>query len=225
MEEAVLSLDQQIAARHLLDHPFYQRWTAGELTMAELQDYGRQYYHYALAFPTFLSAMHSHTSDIETRQYLLENLIEEERGEENHPELWLRFCEALGLDRDEVKAGTPNEATQALVDQVWALARNGELHEGLAALYAYESQIPAVARAKIEGLAKWYEIAAERDIAFFSVHETADVLHAETSRQLINRLCDDEAKREQASAATDATLDSLYRFLDSVTASPCSAVA
>jgi pyrroloquinoline quinone (PQQ) biosynthesis protein C len=46
-----------------------------------------------------LSAMHLHVPDVATRQLLLENLIEEERGPENHPERWLRFCESLGLER------------------------------------------------------------------------------------------------------------------------------
>src|ERR1051325_9022371 len=83
-------LDREIAARRLLDHPFYQRWTAGTLTLDELREYARQYYHYAVAFPTFLSAMHSHVPDVATRQLLLESLMEEERGRENHPELCRR---------------------------------------------------------------------------------------------------------------------------------------
>jgi pyrroloquinoline-quinone synthase len=211
------SLDAAIAGRRLLDHTFYTRWTAGTLSRGELQEYARQYYHYAAAFPTFLSAIHAQSDDLEMRQYLLENLIEEERGGENHPELWLRFCEALGLDRDEVKSGAMNDATRALIACMRGLARDGQAHEGLSALYAYESQIPAVAKAKIAGLAEWYGIEAPRDIAFFSVHETADILHSATSRELLERLCDDHGKRAEAEAATRKTLDALYGFLDAVT--------
>lgn len=216
--DPIQSLDARIASRHLLDHTFYQRWTAGTLTREELRDYAAQYFHYAMAFPTFLSAMHMHTSDIETRQLLLENLIEEERGSENHPELWLRFCESLGLSRDDVKDGAPNDATRGLIAAMHSLARDGALHEGLASLYAYESQIPAVAKAKIAGLAQWYGISADRDVAFFSVHMEADVHHSSTSRDLLRRLCDTPEKREQAESAAQETLDGLYAFLDSVTA-------
>ena len=208
-------LDARIASKHLLDHPFYQRWSAGTLTRDELQEYARQYWHYALAFPTFLSGIHAHTDDIVVRQMLLENLIEEERGAENHPELWLRFCESLGLTRDEVKATSPNAQTATLIASMRSLAREGALHEGLAALYAYESQVPAVAKAKIAGLAQFYDMDAP---AFFSVHEEADVHHSATSRELLNRLCDSEEKVAQAEAATARVLDSLYGFLDSVTA-------
>jgi pyrroloquinoline-quinone synthase len=210
-------LDAQIASRHLLDHPFYQRWTAGELTRGELQEYARQYFHYALAFPTFLSGMHANCDDIAVRQLLLENLVEEERGPENHPELWLRFCEALGLDRDDVRGGTMNDATATLIRCMRSLTRDGGLHEGLAALYAYESQIPAVAKAKIEGLARWYEMTAPRDVAFFSVHMEADVHHSATSRALLDRACSTDGTSEEASAATARVLEALYGFLDSVT--------
>lgn len=216
--DPIQSLDARIASRHLLDHPFYQRWTAGTLTREELREYARQYFHYAMAFPTFISAMHAHTEDISVRQMLLENLIEEERGAENHPELWLRFCESLGLDREDVKQGLANDATRTLIGTMKSLAREGALHEGLASLYAYESQIPAVAKAKIEGLAKNYAISADRDVAFFSVHMEADVLHSQTSREILRDLCADEAKTAQAEQATQRTLDALYGFLDSVTA-------
>jgi pyrroloquinoline-quinone synthase len=211
MSEVIAVLDREIAARRLLDHPFYQRWTAGTLAMDELQEYGRQYYHYAVAFPTFLSAMHSHTPDVATRQLLLENLIEEERGPENHPELWLRFCEGLGLSREEVEQGEANDATKALIAAMHSLARDGALHEGLAALYAYESQIPDVAKAKIDGLAKWYGMDAP---AFFSVHMDADVVHSQTSRDLLRRLCDDDSKTAEARTASARTLSALYGFLD-----------
>jgi pyrroloquinoline-quinone synthase len=216
--DPVQTLDASIASRHLLDHPFYQRWTEGTLTPEELREYARQYFHYAMAFPTFVSAMHAQTEDIAVRQMLLENLIEEERGPENHPELWLRFCEALGLDREEVKSGLANNATRGLIATMKSLARDGALHEGLAALYAYESQIPAVAKAKIEGLAKNYAISAERDIAFFSVHMDADVVHSQTSRDLLRDLCNTPEKAAQANAAATSTLQALYGFLDSVTA-------
>jgi pyrroloquinoline-quinone synthase len=210
----IAALDSEVAGRRLLDHPFYQRWTAGTLSLDELRDYARQYYHYAAAFPTFLSAIHAHTDDLEARQYLLENLIEEEHGPDNHPELWLRFCEALGLDRGDVLAGAPNDGMRNLIATMRSLAAAEGLVPGLAALYAYESQVPAVAAAKIDGLARWYGIDDARSIAFFTVHQTADVHHAQTSRELLARHAGaGDAAREAASR----TLGALYGFLDALT--------
>ncbi len=211
-------LEGIIASRHLLDHPYYQRWSAGELTLDELREYARQYWHFTHAFPTFVSGIHANANEIAVRQLLLENLIEEERGPENHPELWLRFCAALGLSRDEVTASEPTEATREAIATLRELTRQGDTHEGLAALFAYEAQVPAVAKAKIEGLAKWYAIAEPRDVAFFSVHEVADVHHSQTAIEILERLCDDPAKAREAEDAAQASVDALYRFLDGVTA-------
>ena len=87
----IARLDAMIAERHLLAHPFYQDWSAGRLSRETLREYAAQYYRHVEAFPRYLSAIHSRCDDLGTRQAILENLIDEERGAENHPELWLRF--------------------------------------------------------------------------------------------------------------------------------------
>ena len=88
----------------MLKHPFYVAWTEGKLSKSVLAEYAKQYYAHVRAFPTYVSGVHSRCDDVSIRQQLLENLIEEERGEENHPELWLRFAEALGVTREDVRA-------------------------------------------------------------------------------------------------------------------------
>jgi pyrroloquinoline-quinone synthase len=80
----------------MLKHPFYVAWSEGKLTKSVLQQYAKQYYAHVRAFPTYVSAVHSHCDNFETRQLLLENLVEEEQGADNHPELWLRFAESFG---------------------------------------------------------------------------------------------------------------------------------
>src|SRR3990172_8277729 len=100
-------IDALIEKGSLLKHPFYQLWTRGELTLDALRGYACQYYHHVLAFPKYVSGAHAICPDQQDRQFMLENLIEEERGEENHPELWLRFGAALGLTREEMAQSQP----------------------------------------------------------------------------------------------------------------------
>src|SRR5215469_9668143 len=104
--ELIAALSAMIEERSLLKHPFYQTWSAGGLTLERLRNYAAQYYRHVEAFPRYLSALHSRSEDLETRQALLENLIDEERGPENHPELWLRFAEGLGASRQSVLNAT-----------------------------------------------------------------------------------------------------------------------
>src|SRR5688572_14340730 len=100
-------IDDVVEAKHLLKHPFYTAWTKGELSLETLQGYAAQYYNHVAAFPRYLSAIHTQTQDLKTRQYLLENLNDEEAGPNNHPELWLRFSEGLGTTRAAVTGATP----------------------------------------------------------------------------------------------------------------------
>src|SRR3989442_6291601 len=115
MSSPLETIDAQIAAKHLLNHPFYQAWTRGELSKEALQDYARQYYHHVAAFPTYLSAVHANTEDQETRRQILANLIDEEAGNPNHPQLWLRFAESTGAERQDVRGAALWPATSDLI--------------------------------------------------------------------------------------------------------------
>ena len=212
--DVVATLDSIISERSLLKHPFYQAWTAGTLTFERLQNYAVEYYPHVAAFPRYLSAIHSRCADIATRQTLLENLIEEERGAENHPELWLRFAEAIGVPRERVLAASPSPASAGLVREFARLAENGHVASGLAALYAYESQIPPVATAKIDGLKRFYGVTDERGLAFFTVHEKADVWHAQTGAELLARHCNGARDRAMAIEAGNRALGALWSMLD-----------
>ena len=132
-------IDGIIEARSLLKHPFYQAWTKGTLPLSSLAEYAAQYYHFEKEYPRFLSGVHHRCDDARVRQVLLDNLWDEEHGEENHVELWLRFCDALGLDRDEVTSREPAEASDELVRTFTRLTTEQPTAAGAAALYAFES--------------------------------------------------------------------------------------
>ncbi len=178
-------IDSLIASRSLLAHPFYQAWTRGALTMEILRDYACQYFHHVEAFPTYLSALHSHTEDAGTRRSVLSNLIDEEAGSPNHPELWIQFAEGLGASREDVQASEASGETRGLVDTFRDICRNRSTAEGLAALYAYESQIPSVAESKIAGLERFYGVHNPRTLAYFRIHIEADREHAAVERLLL----------------------------------------
>lgn len=202
----------------MLKHPFYVAWSEGKLSKSVLREYAKQYYAHVRAFPTYVSAVHSHCEDLETRQMLLENLIEEERGAENHPELWLRFAEGLGVSREDVKNARLLPSTKASVGRLKSLTQSDDYREGLAALYAYETQIPEVAQTKRTGLKEFYGIADERAISFFRVHESIDVLHQQVERQILSKRC--QTAHEQASAVHIAkeSAKALWEFLDGINA-------
>src|SRR5687768_3124642 len=165
-----------ISERHLLKHPFYTAWTEGRLKKETLVDYAGQYWAQVSAFPRFVSAVHSRCPEISARKVLTENLADEEIHGTDHPELWMQFAEGLGAKREDVKAEAPLPETTKMVDDFFAIA-SSSWTEGLCALYAYESQVPAVAKSKVEGLEKFYGVTEPKTLAFFNVHQHYDVEH------------------------------------------------
>lgn len=217
MHKTLDSIEQKIAARHILTHPFYQAWQKGELTPAALQDYAAQYYPHVAAFPQYLSALHAHTDNAETRRAVLENLVDEEAGRPNHPELWLQFAEGVGISSDDVKNTAPQAETLAMIETFRDICRNGSVAAGLAALYSYESQIPLVAETKIGGLKQFYNISNPDTLAYFEVHQEADVAHSATERSLLaHHLSDMDAA--DAPLAAQRALDGLWNLLSGVCA-------
>ncbi|HKD18253.1 MAG TPA: CADD family putative folate metabolism protein [Thermoanaerobaculia bacterium] len=215
-EEFLTALDALIAERHLLQHPFYRLWSQGKLTRENLREYAVSYYPHVAAFPTYVSAVHSGCEDAALRQDLLENLIEEERGKENHPALWRRFAAALGAAESDLAFAPRTPEVADAIAEFRRATREGSIAEGLAALYAYESQIPEVSKTKREGLAAFYGIVDEDATRFFSVHETADVWHRQVEREALGRVADTPEKRESALSAARRCCDALNRALDGV---------
>jgi pyrroloquinoline-quinone synthase len=171
------TVDGVIEAQHLLKHPFYQRWQRGHVSLPVLQAYAVQYYAYESALPSFLEQAMAHLPEGPARASLAANLADEAGGPNPHPELWLRFAEGLGLCREEVIGGELLAGTEGLVATYRSLCQQGA-DQALGALYAYESQFPAVAATKAEGLRRFYGMTSARELEFFDLHSTLDVEHA-----------------------------------------------
>ena len=210
------AIDAAVAERAMLSHPFYQAWTAGELPMDTLRAYARQYFHHVEAFPRAVSAVHAQCPDRDGGRMLAENLAEEEglgEGKQDHATLWAMFAKGLGETDAAIAGETLNPETQALIAAFRKLSTQSYA-AGLGALYAYESQFPAVAKAKIEGLVERYAVEDEATLRFFRVHEQADVEHSAVCRGLLDRLSPEEGA--EAAAAGEELAGALWNFLSGV---------
>ena len=214
--EFITSIDGIVNHHRMLDHPFYQSWNAGTLSLAALREYAKQYYHFVQAFPTFVSATHANTPDLRVRQRLLENLIEEERGEGNHPGLWVKFADALGVSDGEARSTPLLPETNEAIATIRSITRDRSYLEGVAALYAYESQIPEVAAVKIDGLKKFYGVTEPGELAFFTVHQEADVHHSGDERILLEQGAVTPAQQAGCVEAARESAQAMLKLLDGV---------
>ena len=224
LQAFLAALEERIARYDLLCHPYYQAWNAGELTRDDLRAYAGDYYHHVAAFPAYLSALHARLEDGEQRRAVLRNLCEEEIAGRPHSELWLDFAEGMGADREEVRRHEPLPEVREVIREFRRVAREASTAEALAAFYAYESQVPRVAKTKADGLAQRYGADA-KTCGYFTLHQFADVEHSHVWRELLS--AEVAAHPEQAGPALDAAENAaraLWHVLDGMEARRMAAV-
>ena len=186
---------------NVLEHPFYQRWSEGELTQSELARYSGQYRHAVEAIATLSAAA---ASALPERDELRTHAAEEL----GHIRLWDGFVEAVGGETD---ADPTAETTDCVSD--WA--GDGEAVELLARLYAVEASQPAISRTKRAGLIERYGFSEGSGTAYFRIHEGRDVEHAAEVRELISELASDE-DADRIVAAAESAYEANWRLLDGV---------
>jgi len=185
----------------VLNHPFYKRWTAGELSAGDLARYSGQYRHAVEAIAT-LSA--DAAAEIPQRPELADHAAEERE----HVRLWDGFVDAADGDVADAPAAETAECVRA-----WTA--DGSTASKLARLYAIESGQPQISRTKREGLLDRYGFADGAGTAYFRIHETRDVEHAAEVRELIEEV-GSEADPDQLVAAAESAFRANWRLLDGV---------
>lgn len=211
------ALEARLERYDLLKHPYYQAWSKGELTREDLREYASEYWHQVSAFPAYLSALHSHLPDGKLRRVVLENLADEEGLEDGtpHSDIWMDFARGMGAQETDVRERKLAAETQALLEH-FRSAMKASSTAALSALYAYESQVPAIAKTKAEGLSHHYA-ADDATRRYFTVHATADVHHARVWRNaLAAELAKHPEQTEGALAAGEDAAHALWNALDGV---------
>jgi pyrroloquinoline-quinone synthase len=199
-------------ARHVcnvLEHPFYERWSAGELSAEELGFYAGQYHHAVVALAQ-ASSEAAAKAEAEHRAGLEHHAVEEH----SHVVLWDEFAKAAGAPAGLALAETEECA------QAWTAGE--DLLEHLAVLYAIEASQPEIAQTKLDGLVERYGYTPEGPaVEYFELHATLDVEHARQARELIEQLMsrdevEAKAQAERMVARARTALAGNWTLLDGV---------
>jgi pyrroloquinoline-quinone synthase len=213
--DVLRDLDDMIRERSILQHPFYQAWERGALTREQLATYARIYYPHVRAFPEYLESAIERADDPAIRAELADNLEDERGNPAPHDELWLAFADGMGVPADAVTGSAPHRAAEAMVSTFKTLA-DESLAAGIAALYAYESQQPEVSCTKLAGLRDHYGVEDRKTLAYFEVHEAADVRHRQGERDALAACLEAGVPAHTLRNATRRALDAYWGLLDGI---------
>ena len=203
MRETVWERIEQARSRYdVLSHPFYIRWSAGELSAAELATYSGQYRHAVQA----IAELSAYAADELPGSPDLGEHAEEEHA---HIALWDDFVDAVEGDSE----APANAETRACVE-VWS-DRDGALG-ALARLYAVESGQPQISQTKLEGLEAHYGVTSNDGTRYFTVHCGRDVEHAAEGREVLAGMIEGPADEDVVVAAAERAFAANWRLLDGV---------
>ena len=208
----VEKINAAVEKKSLLKHPFYQMWSRGELTEEHLRGYSKEYFSLVKAVPELVENTLDlgNGSTFPARKSIRENLIEER----DHIALWTRFCFSLGLSRNELNGFDASLRSKEAVNELREIT-SSSFEEAVAAMYAYELELPKISATKIEGLKKFYNLDSRDALIYFETHEKADVRHAAVWRKILSQISDDE-KGKLALRAAIKSLEAQNKLLDSV---------
>jgi pyrroloquinoline-quinone synthase len=202
-------IDYEIEKHSLLKHVFYQTWSEGKLTINHLQGYSKEYFQLVKVVPKFVENIFNVITDPSLKRAIGQNLKEESE----HIEPWIMFSTAMGVQRNDLTSYKGENETNMAVSTLSQLTERS-LEEAVAAMYAYEKELPKISRSKIDGLKKFYGVQSNEATKYLEIHEEVDLRHSEVWKNILKTI--PEEKQERALNAAISSLEAQNKLLDSV---------
>lgn len=184
------ALESAIKGKSANKSPFSLAWANGELKREHLARWAENHYHYVGPFSDYLANIYANTPEIaeyrEAKDFLLQNMYEEEIGGDRHTDLLIRFAEACGTTRERVENPDNMTATTRAL-QSWCYSVSLREHPVIAVaglVVGLESQVPSIYRKQTPVLRDRYGFTDE-EVEFFDLHIVSDEIHGERGYQIV----------------------------------------
>lgn len=179
----------------LLDHPFYQSWTKGEITLEQLAKYHSSYNEFIELMPTYWQKIiESFNADSKFAQSVVED-------ETEHIALWQTW-----------KSKLPQVDSFPSMNDVAAELDAMTSSELLGAIHAFEMQQPEVAVTKKEGLLCHYGYESA-ELKYFDEHMDEEA-HIAFGRQLAKQSANQEEFRRGFDRGAEIFYNALDKYLN-----------
>jgi len=201
--------------RGMQDHPLVLAMEDGSATIAQLQLFTEQFYLHISRMLPWIGAIYVRCPHEDVRTALVKNLAEECTGYQTqtaaHPDLLLDFGEALGMDREVIRASEQMTESRRLTEYFEFMGLCREWYVPLSAIgIGLESFVPDTFRRIVAAMKKNYGMTDEQ-LVFWSMHIMADEEHGDEGIELVSAYALTAEARKQV---FDGTVETSRLFHD-----------
>jgi len=204
-------LEAAVTAKHSRMNPFTEKWVKGELTRAQFGSWASQHYQYVSQFARWCAAVYAECPDSDARDFLLENIIEEESGVK-HVDLLIRFAEACGVSRKEVETAQQLPTPRALTAWCYETSQRPFHIAAAGLLVGLESQVPGIYQRSLPPLKTHYGF-TDHEVEFFAIHIEADEIHGERGYQIVEGHCTTPERQAEAAEQVRQATEMRWQYM------------
>ncbi len=209
MTTLIDKINGEIDKSSLLKHDFYKMWQDGKLTTEHLAGYSKEYFQVVKIIPKMVENVLKNNKNNKYDKLILANL----EDEKEHVKPWIDFASSLNVSSNDLLDYEGANLTNKSVKDLYDLSESS-FEEGVAALYAFEKELPRISETKLEGLKKFYDIDDKKSCEYFDIHREVDIYHSKIWENILND--SDATKAELILNAAKASLKAQNSLLDSV---------
>ena len=215
------ALEKAMSGTMSKDASFSRAWALGKLSRKHFRHWAVNHYHYVGAFADCLALMYANTPDTcrFAKDFLLQNMYEEELSDDRHTDLLIRFAEACGATREQVMdRRNAMPYTKGMAGWQYQISATRHFAVSSAAMIVgLESQVPSIYRTQYPALIDPDIYGFDEHVTeFFDLHITSDEVHGERGFQIVLKYADTPALQQECIEVVREAADMRFNYTKSL---------
>jgi pyrroloquinoline-quinone synthase len=174
-------INNEIEKHSLLKHRFYQLWQEGKLTLDHLAGYSKEYYQLVKTVPSIVQNILNNNTEGKYEK-MIKGALQEEK---EHIDPWVQFASSLNVQEYDLTNHMPDPLTKEAITDLLKIS-GASFEEGVAAMYAFEKELPKISETKSAGLRTFYNIHDDDSHRYFAIHKEVDIYHAKMWENILS---------------------------------------
>lgn len=205
-----------VLAHPAIHNDFLTRFSKGEVTQKEFEDFAREFFHFSRTFPAILANLLVNTPD-EDEAFELTKVLTSELGDgdpsKRHELLFRKFLKSIDIDPARVIVEQVKPSTNAYLRGLWRLYGGSDHAKALGASFGLENMAIPMWDQLLPGLRTFKKKEFPRmDIGYFTFHRELESTHEDAMEEISDIVGKDPASEKSFESGIREALDLLHGF-------------